>query len=371
MNIPSDQDNTYKFELIAEKVRENIEDVLESLEIYDYENYQDKIVMACPIHGGDNKDACNIFIGEKAYVVNWKCFTHHCQTNTNPGIFGFIQARLSIIQNKKLKIGNAIAWCEKLFSKTNFVSKRRFNANDWTQFCESDVSKVNKIEIKKEHVVSRLMRPVHFYISKGIKNEVLNKYDVGICINPKKPFYNRIVIPIFDKRAEFVIGCVGRSLNKKCDKCKYYHDGNNRCPETKLERYIGAKWINSPGFRAENYFFNYWFAEEEMLKTQTVILVEGQGDVWRIVQSGFNNVLGCFGSKIKVNQKNTLINSGIMNIIIFADPDKAGQEFADSVKEELGRYFNIFSISNDKDPQDTKEEKIQELVNSIYKKIGL
>lgn len=367
----SKEDKTYKFGMIAEKIRENIEPVLDALEIDEYENYYDKISMACPIHGGDNKDACNIFIGDKAYVVNWKCFTHHCESETNTGIFGFIQGRLSVLQNREVKMHEAISWCENLFKDTNFANRKRFNANNWIDNIENKKIAEKTIKIHKEQVSKRLLTPVHFYINRGISQKVLDTYNVGICTDKHKKFYNRIVVPVFDSKNEYAIGFVARTLYNKCDKCKYYHSKDTNCPETRLERYFGSKWINSTGFKAENYFYNYWHAITDMQRLSTVILVEGQGDVWKIVQSGHYNVLGCFGSKVKEIQKQTLIDSGISNVIIWGDPDDAGKSFYNQADEELGRYFNIYSIESEKDPQDTTEVKINELINNIYRKIGI
>lgn len=365
--------NNDKFQLIGEKIRENIEFVLNSLDITDFDIFYDKVIMACPIHEGDNKDACNIFIGDKAYVVNWKCFTHDCQKKYNSGIFGFIQARLSLINKKPVKTGEAIKWCEDLFKNENFdvnTMSRNINHIKFAKVLNNNRDSSYK-PIERSKVISKLTRPVHYYIDRGFKNEILNKYDIGICTDKNKQFYNRVVVPVYDQDNEFMIGCVGRTLYNKCSKCKYFHSKDSKCPDSRLERFLHAKWINSPGFRSENYFYNYWYAKEHIKETKTAIIVEGQGDVWKTVQSGIHNVLGAFGSSLSAQQKITLEKSGITNLIIFSDPDNAGTTFYNNVCNEIGRLYNIYKVDSELDPGESSEEKIQELIHPIFKKIGI
>lgn len=346
-------------ELLSEKIRDNIELILEKLEISDYNIYYDQVVMPCPVHGGDNKQACCIFIGQRAYVVNWKCFTNHCEKEFNSGIFGFIQGRLSFLENKKISKAESIEWAKKVLGFKDSSSDDSYSEIIEQNKINSNEDKKDYICIPKERINNKLCHDVKYYKDRGYSEELLKKFGVGVCTDINKKFYNRIVVPVYDIEYKNYVGATARSTYDKCKVCKFYHPTNVLCPKTKLDKFKYSKWVNSPGFRSELFFYNSWFAKESIQKTQTAILVEGQEDVWKIYQSGLENVLGCFGSDVSENQKRILESLGVLNIIIFPDPDKAGYNFYEKVRDTMGIAYNIKYIKADKDPADhTKEEII-------------
>lgn len=374
MNLDSQQKqkkscSDYKhLETLSEKIRENIEFVLEKLDISDYNIEHDQVTMPCPVHGGDNKQACCIFIGKRAYVVNWKCFTHHCQKEYNSGIFGFIQGRLSFLNKKKISKSDSIKWIEKTFG----IFSEGYDSS------YSDIIKQNQINccsetkdfvmIPKNLITNRLVKEVPYYLNRGFSQEFLDSFNIGICIDKTKKFYNRIVVPVYDIDYNNYVGATARTTYDKCPVCKFYHPQDVLCPKTRLDQFKYSKWINSPGFKTELFFYNSWFAKDSIIKTQTAILVEGQEDVWRIYNSGINNVLGCFGSDISDAQKKTLEDLGVLNIIMFPDPDNAGLNFYNKTVESLGEFYNIEFVKSNKDPADHSNTEIRNLIDPIIRK---
>jgi 5S rRNA maturation endonuclease (ribonuclease M5) len=359
--------SNYKhLEILSEKIRENIDLLLDKLDISDYNIEHDQVVMACPVHGGDNKQACCIFIGQKAYVVNWKCFTHHCEQEYNSGIFGFVQGRLSVLENRKVSKAESIRWCEELFN--HFSNEDNSEYNEILEQNKLFAYKENRgfVTIEKELIVNRLVNNVPYYLNRGFSQEFLDKFGVGICTDKQKRFYNRIVVPVFDIDNKYYVGATARTLYEKCNKCKFYHNEHARCPETKLEQFKYSKWVNAPDFRSELFFYNAWFAKQAVVDTQTAILVEGQEDVWRVFNAGISNVMGCFGSSISSPQRKVLEELGVLNIILFPDPDKAGIDFLYKTKEELGHMYNIKYIKSDRDPADHTDDEIRKLIKGEY-----
>ena len=103
------------------------------------------------------------------------------------------------------------------------------------------------------------------------------------------------------------------------------------------------------------------------MTTQTAILVEGQGDVWRMHEAGFSNTVGIFGSSINEDQLILLEASGALNIVILTDTDDAGNKAFEQIVKKCGRRFNYLrpQISH-KDVGDMTTEQInQELNNQI------
>lgn len=367
--------NHEKFADISEQLRDRIEDVLETLEIEDYIVLGDRITFPCPVHGGDSEEGCSVFIGDKAYVLNWKCFTHHCELDFGTNIFGFIRGVLQSKSNDEVKHGHAISWAEKFLNYSleekpideYYTEKKGFAHSVNTLAMERSVVTTT---VRPEEIRKKLQIPSEYYLKKGYSNYVLDRYDVGECFDKQKPMYNRVVVPVYDDNYDYMVGCVGRTLNPKCCECGFWHQESFPCPTNKYDKFRCRKWINSKGFKSESYFYNYWFARSSILEKQTVILVEGQGDVWRIVESGFDNVLGLFGTSLTDQQKLILEKSGALNIVLFTDPDEAGKKAAENIRDMCGYMYNFYNIKSNEDPGDLTTEQIKELLLPILKKIG-
>ena len=69
----------------------------------------------------------------------------------------------------------------------------------------------------------------------------LNKYDVGLCTNPQRPMYNRVVAPIYDTEYKTMVGCTGRSIFEACPKCGTYHNPQRDCPSPE-KQWLYSKW---------------------------------------------------------------------------------------------------------------------------------
>ena len=102
-------------------------------------------------------------------------------------------------------------------------------------------------------------------------------------------------------------------------------------------------------------------ASDYIKKYQTVILVEGQGDVWRMHEAGYKSCVGIFGSSINEDQLLLLEQSGTLNVIILTDSDEAGNKACSQIIKKCGRRFNYYrpNIST-KDVGDMSIDQIKE-----------
>ena len=57
-------------------------------------------------------------------------------------------------------------------------------------------------------------------------------------------------------------------------------------------------------------------SKEKIRETRTALLVEGQGDVWRMHEAGLINTVGMFGSSLSDAQARILETSGALNIVV-------------------------------------------------------
>jgi DNA primase len=369
--------NQSELKILCDNLCDNIEDVFDFFNLETKHNSK-MYTMSCPIHGGDNVSALNLYHTGDRYRGNWACRTHNCEKIFKPSIIGFVRGLISVekydwsINNKDNNIcpfNEAVEFSLGLLNKTisDFkVSKSLQEKNKFSQLVDKVTNK-NQNEhktIKREYVLSSLDIPADYYINRGYSKEVLTRYDIGFCSKAGKEMTDRVVAPIYTDDHKFVVGCTGRSVYEKCSACSAFHNPENPCPpENNLWKY--SKWKHNSGFKSQNYLYNFWFAKEEILKTNTAILVESPGNVWKLEENGIHNSVAIFGCSLSDRQKLILDSSGAMNLIILTDNDEPGRKAAEQIKEKCQKTYNVYIPSISK--QDVGEMKREEIDNEIKK----
>lgn len=339
---------------LADVLCDDIENLLTVLGIDSYKMLDKMVIMSCPIHGGDNDSAFNLYHQGDSYRGNWKCRTHGCETVFKSSIIGFIRGCLSHEQgwtkpgDPVVSFNDAIDFALK-YSKYNpsdyKVSKKTKEKNNFVNTVKylktETIVTPPQQKVSRATVTASLQIPSTYFISRGFSSEILTKYDVGDCIGSGKEMSNRAVVPVYDIDYTGMVGCTGRSIFNKCTNCGSYHDHD--CPNSK-EKWLFCKWRHNKNFKTQEHLYNYWFAKEHISKTKTVVLVESPGNVWRLEESGIHNSVAIFGSSMSHKQKMLLDISGAMNIITIMDNDEAGQEAAKQIALKCERTYNIKNI---------------------------
>ena len=335
---------------------DDIEGLLSCLGIDSYKNLGKMISMSCPIHGGDNESAFNLYHQGDHYRGNWKCRTHQCEETFKGSIIGFIRGCLSRTAYGWTKPGDEMC---SFHEAINFAS----------DFAKQDVSKIKVSRKAKEknsfintvkHInsqdsvpINRISRsfvkkgleiPSKYFVSRGFSPEILERYDVGECRSEGKEMFNRAVVPIYDHDYKYMIGCSGRSLFEKCVQCKSFHNSTDQCP-TEDQSWKMSKWKHSYKFKSEEHLYNFWFAKDSIKESSSVILVESPGNVWRLEEAGIHNSVAIFGSSLSDRQKMILDTSGAMNIITIMDNDDAGRKASQQIYSKCSKTYNINNIS--------------------------
>lgn len=343
-----------KLKILCDHLCDNIEELLSSLGLEC--NVGGKMfTMSCPVHGGDNVSALNLYHQGDNYRGNWKCRTHNCEKYFKPSIIGFVRGVLShqkynwtSDKDTACTFNEALSYCTKFLDKdldSIVVSKSDREKSAFTSL----VSKITSPEIdtKKESKISRnsvrnsLIFPCKYFIDRGVPEHILDKYDVGLCDKPHKEMYNRAVVPIYDKDYSYLVGCTGRIIYNRCDKCGSYHDYSDNCPISQ-DQWKYSKWKHSFNFKTQNHLYNLYFAKEYILMSNTVILVESPGNVWKLEENNIHNSVAIFGSSLSDRQKMLLDSSGAMNIMILTDNDDAGLKAAEQIKLKCQNTYRIF-----------------------------
>lgn len=207
---------------------------------------------------------------------------------------------------------------------------------------------------------------MNIFVKRGWSKEVLDKYDVGLCVDPKKPMCNRVVVPVYDDKHSWCVGVTGRSIFDKCQKCGLYHDGN--CPEKKHSFHF-SKWRNSDNFARESYLYNYWYAKDIISREGVAAIVEGPGEIWRLEEAGIRCGLGVFGSTLTDRQQVILEKSGAMTVIVLMNNDEAGKLGSQKIQEALHRSYRlVFPKIPTNDLGDLLPADVASLLNPIIQK---
>lgn len=345
--------------------------ILDELDIQ-YRKYGKMYVGCCPVHGGDNTSAWNLYPDGFSVRGFWKCRSRHCEKKWKPTFLGLVRAVLSKNRNEEVSWIDTVKWViEKIGYKDiknipkpdeETINKRRYN---------NAVQRLNlkpkqpEITFSREKIRQILDIPAKYYLDRGFSAKVLDDYCVG--------YYNkkhRIAVPVFDESGDKCIGFTARSLYEKCDKCGFYHKPDS-CPSNDSERRYSSKWLNSKDFESKNCLYNYWNAKEHIAKNGAAILVEGPGDVWRLIESGIQNVVAIFGTDLTEEQMVILERSGALSVICMFDNDEAGKNAVKNIKKQLSRTYRLFFpkfLGND--VGDLQEDVITSDIRPLIEKVS-
>lgn len=338
---------------LADVICDDIENLLLALGINSYTIMDKMVTMSCPIHGGDNLSAFNLYHQGDSYRGNWNCRTHNCEKVFKSSIIGFIRGCLSHAEGWTKEGDPMVSFNDALdfaFRYTKYnpndhkISRKTKEKNNFIntiKYLKNEQIIPSKNKVSRETVKKALKIPSIYFLQRGFSDEVLTKYDVGDCIGSGKEMTDRAVVPIYDMEYEGMVGCTGRSKFDKCAKCGSYHKDN--CPDSK-DKWLFPKWRHSKDFKTQEYLYNLWFAKECIKETNTVIIVESPGNVWRLEEAGVHNSVAIFGSSMSYKQKMLLDISGAMNIITIMDNDEAGQEAAKQISNKCDRTYKVKNI---------------------------
>lgn len=321
--------------------RNRPEDLFAALDV-NVKKYGRKYIGCCPVHGGDSPDSLNFFPDGRKNKAFWLCLSNHCERSFDGSLLGFVQGVLSHQElgwespddtKRKVPRQRAVEWLcsflqmpwEDIKADLSVAQRNQF-ISSVEAFTYSTPTRIQKGICSQEKLRSFLEIPAKYYIERGYSPEILNRYDVGLCMYPESNLYGRVVVPIYSDDGQYVIGCIGRSTNPQCMECGKYHHPNQECftPNCKMLDYV--KWRCSNRFNDKNFLYNYWNANKFIIKAnRTIIVVEGCGDVWRLEEADIHNAVALNGSDLTDPQQIALECSGATHILCLTDNDKAGE----------------------------------------------
>ncbi|MCK4809352.1 MAG: DNA primase [Candidatus Omnitrophica bacterium] len=206
---------------------------------------------------------------------------------------------------------------------------------------------------------------LEFMRKKGVSLDLLEKSSL---VTPKREggymdlFRERIMLPIFDIRSR-IVGFGARTLREK----------------ENIPKYINS--LESPIYSKREHLYGFNFSKEEVLKKDSVIVVEGYFDMIIPYLNGVRNIAASLGTALTIEQIR-LIKRYTKNVILVFDSDKAGQMAALRALDlllENELKIDIVSMPEGLDPDSLVREKgkdcflelIQDKVDFFDYKIGI
>ena len=311
-----------------------------------YSRSQRRLFGPCPIHGGDNPGAWNLYPGGDDVRGIWFCRTHNCHETWKKTLVGFVHAILCRDHPAdELTWIDAVKWMARFLGYNDFkdvktpdaATLERQKFNNMTRKLNLAPRRPVKL-LTPERYQAAVQIPAPYYVGRGYDAKTLERYDVGYA---KKT--HRVVVPIYSDDHKSIVGMTARSMWDQCEKCSYYHNPRAiACPADIGAQINACKWKNSPGFEAAHYLYNLWFARPHIIYSKTIILVEGPGDVWRLEEAGIKNSVAMFGTDLTEEQLTLIESSWAMNVVVLTDNDEAGRKAAQNVKKKLQRTHRLF-----------------------------
>jgi 5S rRNA maturation endonuclease (ribonuclease M5) len=309
----------------------------------EYDQVADNIFMHCPIHeGSDNPQGVSISLTRHT----WRCWTRGCHEDLGTDMFGFVRGVMG-----EAPFSEALKYICKLYNvdgaKTDRVVSKRldddnYNFNSVVKIFQRD----SKFALDNSKIFNSVATSSNspYFESRGFKPKTLIHFGVEDCSDRFSPMRYRSIIPIACGGVQ--VGYIARS--------------------TKI--WLIPKYLFSEGIRKTDYLYNYDNAIEVAQDKICMFLVEGQGDVWKLYESGVQNAVGLFGKDISGKQRSLLVRSGVTTLIVLTDNDQAGRESKIKIKRDMGRLFNlVFPQMHTKDLGDMSIEQVHSQILSDLK----
>lgn len=372
-----------KLNVLNNLLGEQLEDLLDHLGVR-YRRVGRILIGACPIHGGDNPTAMNVYLQGDEVAGYWTCNTWHCERFFKQNIIGFAHGVLSHEQagwckqgDRRHRFDNTLDFLCK-FANIKFAELQvDLAATEKARFVSS-VRRLNRrvkqginTGITRDRVRKSLILPSHYFRGRGFSEKILDEFDIGDCVNVGKPMFERAVCPVYDDSGTFLIGCVGRSIYEQCENCKLWHGPSIPCSIAQNSPDVFCKWKNSENFNAGSNFYGFWKAKKYIEESGVVIIVESQASVLRLHENGLRNTIGMFGSAFTEEQRVILETSGALSLIVLTDNDKAGRAAAEKIKSECGRLYRLyFPKFSGKDAGELNTDQITKEIRPILDKLN-
>ena len=329
--------NTLNIKGLKQQILNNI-DPVSLLELFGasiYTTNQFEIRCTCPLHNGDNPTAFHVYTATPTEPVSfkWRCYTK-CDDG-HGDIIDFI------MRVNTFSFNEAVKWLMTYAGIDGDINDYEIDMSKYQSL--SDIAYFNKMSriftnnigtgeivnphINENFVKESLARHHSYFEKRGYPRELLQMFEVGYCPAHLSPWTKteeraRIVIPLRDEYGKLV-GISGRTIK-----------------DTKK---INDKYNILWGSKKRSILYGLNLAMPYVMKSKSIILVEGFADVWRCWQYGKRNVVAICGKDVTEQQKR-LVFKYASTVAIILDNDESGQKGADNAQNAFVDYLSVYRV---------------------------
>jgi len=289
----------------------------------------------CPLPGhtgdGDNWSAFSF----QYDTGMWACWTHHCEERYGRDVIGFVKGM------RECSFKEAVEWLQNFMSDTKNLDVSEISIDD-----VPDTKKRKKESIVIHRPIPDMMLDYLDYsddssgmlymLGRGFSKSVLKKFEVGYWERFGTYMHKRVIIPVRDAEGRIVF-FTGRTLepkevwsDKSKDISKWLHARN----------YV--KYNKRDKFSKTSVVFNLHNVIKK--KYDSIILVEGPFDGFKLEMAGIYNWGACLGGFSPVQQR-LLMQAGIKSVVLAFDPDDSGRRGTQTARALLADVFSVKEIA--------------------------
>lgn len=189
---------------------------------------------------------------------------------------------------------------------------------------------------------------LHYLYSRGIDLEFINAFRIGFA--PKTPGLFRKTMHAKGVREDILLAAGLLASNKDGQIRDFFsdritfpiHHGTGYLIGFSARKYkeetFGGKYVNTPEtslFKKSRVLFGLNYCRKRIAKERKAIIVEGQIDALRLIQSGFNITVAGQGTAFGDGHVKELVTLGVNQVFLALDSDTAGQE----ATSKIGQLF--------------------------------
>jgi len=274
----------------------------------------DRLIGPCPIHDGDNANACVINLSRNL----WRCFTR-CDSG-----------------------GDVVEFVRR-FDDIGYAEVARYlyslvNAAKTEGYCSPlSVPETSHNHFKPYRRRLSLIHATPLLKKKGIHPHTAHTFETGLY--PSKGYLQGCVaVRLYDQHGR-PLGYAGRRLNTE-----------------EIERW--GKWKFPNGFPKSKIIYNFHRTSAQL--DDGLVVVEGPWSVMRLAQLGIPAValLGVYLSKV---QEELIIKA--KHVVLMLDGDGVGRKAALRISRRLKPYTSVklFALEDDIDPDDLSDEELSQV----------
>lgn len=181
------------------------------------------------------------------------------------------------------------------------------------------------------------------WIDEGISLETMRQFGVRY-----DPYSDRIVVPIRDIQGN-IVNIHGRTVDPAWK-------------EKKLRKYT---FFFSQG--SVNTIYGFWENREEIMKSRTILLFEGEKSVYKSLEYGYPNAGALLTSHLSENQFKILIKLGLRRVVFCLDSDVDVRQ--DSRVKALRSYTQVELVTNRwhlLEPKEAPVDRGKEVFDRLY-----